>query len=91
MQNAIEVSVRPVEKGSVATVHVNAGSDRTEHLVSVLPEDLARYGAEDVGDLVRRSFEFLLEREPASSILREFRINEIERYFPEFATVIRSG
>jgi hypothetical protein len=40
-------------------------------------------------DLVRRSFEFLLEREPASSILREFRITDIERYFPEYPTVIR--
>lgn len=91
MQNAIAVSVRPIEGGSLVTVYVNGGSDRTQHLVTVLAEDLERYGAKDVPDLVRRSFKFLLEREPASSILREFRINEIERYFPEFASVIRSG
>ena len=35
-------------------------------------------------DLVWSSFEFLLEREPATSILREFGIREIERYFPEY-------
>ena len=28
------------------------------------------------------------EREPATSILREFRITDIERYFPEYPTVI---
>lgn len=88
MENRIDVSVRPIENGSLATVHVSAGAERTEHDVTVLAEDLERYGATDVADLVRRSFAFLLEREPASSILREFRITDIERYFPEFRTAI---
>ena len=83
------MSVRPADGGSLATVHVNAGAERTQHLVTVLAEDLQRYGATEAADLVRRSFEFLLEREPASSILREFRITDIERYFPEFPAVIR--
>ena len=39
-------------------------------------------------DLVRASFLFLLEREPASSILRRFRLDVIERYFPEYRTEI---
>lgn len=90
MQNAIEVRVEREEGGSTATVHVNAGGERTEHKVRVADEDLERYGATDPGDLVRRSFEFLLEREPASSILREFRISDIERYFPEYPSVIRA-
>jgi hypothetical protein len=33
---------------------------------------------------VRRSFDFLLEREPPSSILRTFDLAVIGRYFPEY-------
>lgn len=89
MQNVIDVTIEREEGGSTATVHVNAGGEKTEHIVRIADEDLERYGASDPADLVRRSFEFLLEREPASSILREFRITEIERYFPEYPAVIR--
>jgi hypothetical protein len=32
----------------------------------------------------RQSVEFLLEREPASSILSEFSLDDISRYFPEY-------
>lgn len=35
-------------------------------------------------DLLRRSFEFLLEREPKESILSRFRLPVIARYFPEY-------
>jgi len=53
--------------------------------VRVSQADLDRWGAGGpVEDLVRRSFEFLLEREPAGSILREFDLAVIQRYFPEF-------
>lgn len=86
---AIDVTVERTEGGSVATVRVRAAGKSTQHRVGVMDEDLARYGATDAADLVRRSFEFLLEREPAASILREFRITEIEKYFPEYAAAIR--
>jgi hypothetical protein len=33
---------------------------------------------------VRKSFEFLLEREPKESILRQFDITKISYYFPDF-------
>jgi hypothetical protein len=39
-------------------------------------------------ELVRASFEFLLEREPASSILRKFSVHVISRYFPEYPAEI---
>ena len=35
-------------------------------------------------ELVERSFEFLLAREPASSILSEFDLKQINTYFPEY-------
>ena len=44
----------------------------------------ARFGDEDLERVVRTSFEFLLEREPASSILGEFSLEVIARYFPEY-------
>jgi hypothetical protein len=34
--------------------------------------------------LVERSFEFLLEREPNTSILRRFELSVIQTYFPEY-------
>jgi hypothetical protein len=44
--------------------------------------------AVEIQDLVRRSFDFLLEREAAGSILPRFELAEIERYFPEFDQAI---
>ena len=39
-------------------------------------------------ELIRRSFEFLLAREPKESILREFELPIIQKYFPEYETQI---
>lgn len=71
---------------------------RTEHTVTVSAASLARWGMagkgskeHDVEDLVRRSFEFLLEREPATSILRRFDLSVIESYFPEYDELLRSS
>jgi hypothetical protein len=38
--------------------------------------------------LVKKSFEFLLEREPNTSILRHFDLTVISRYFPEYEVTI---
>jgi hypothetical protein len=47
-----------------------------------LPED-------DLERVVRESFDFLLEREPASSIMSEFSLDVISRYFPEYPQELR--
>ena len=60
--------------------------DGTVHSVTV-PEDLIeemRLPEDDLERVVRESFEFLLEREPASSIMREFSLDVIPTYFPEY-------
>ncbi len=36
-----------------------------------------------------QAFRFLLEREPNTAILVEFDLSDINRYFPEFETVIK--
>jgi hypothetical protein len=84
----IAVSIRPHGDGHVAEVTVR-DRIRTTHQVRVSPAERERYGAGDVADLVRRSFEFLLARESNASILREFDLSAIERYFPEYSTEIR--
>jgi hypothetical protein len=87
----IDVLMTPRERGWTCRVTVRDSSGTSSHEVRVTPEDLARYGSgtEDPEALVRRSFEFLLEREPRGAILRSFDLSEIERYFPEYPEAIR--
>jgi hypothetical protein len=79
--------------GWVCQVAVELRGQRTEHTVTVSLASLALWGAgseqKDVEDLVRRSFEFLLEREPPTAILRQFELSTIESYFPEYDELIR--
>jgi hypothetical protein len=76
--------------GSVYRVVVEQGRNTTTHEVTVTPEDVARYAPGATPErLLEASFEFLLEREPASSILSRFALPVIERYFPEYPRVIR--
>lgn len=84
----IVVSVRGSGDGQIAEVTVHDG-ETTRHRVRVSHADRERYGGGDVADLVKRSFEFLLAREESTSILREFDLSTIERYFPEYAREIR--
>jgi len=39
--------------------------------------------------LIEKSFQFLLERESNTSILRTFDLSVIERYFPEYSREIK--
>jgi hypothetical protein len=84
------VSVRAVADGDSwrCEVNVDQADERTHHVVMVRPADLERWAsgtdANDVHDLVARSFDFLLEREPPNSILATFELSVIQRYFPEY-------
>jgi hypothetical protein len=86
----IVVSVRESGDGHVADVIVN-DRETTTHRVRISRSERERYGGQDVADLVKRSFEFMLAREANTSILREFDLSTIERYFPEYAReIVRS-
>ncbi len=78
----------PDGPGWKCEVTVEHGGSRTRHTVRVSPDDVSRWAAandrEPVEDLVARSFAFLLEREPPTSILRSFDLSVIPRYFPEY-------
>ena len=66
-------------------VTVYEGGSWTRHVVRVSERDLARWArGRTAEDLVRDSFAFLLQREPKESILKEFDLSVIERYFPEY-------
>jgi hypothetical protein len=75
------------DAGWTCQVTVDDGDGRpTTHVVTLAATDLARLapGARDPHDLVTRSFAFLLEREPKSSILARFALVVIGRYFPDW-------
>lgn len=82
----LQVVCRPSAAGWSCSVRVGEDAGATSHEVSVSADDLARLapGAADPAELVRASFEFLLEREPRESILRNFELPVIGRYFPEY-------
>jgi hypothetical protein len=78
-----------VERGAEAgtfLVVVTEGRTRSSHEVVLDDAYYRRLTAGRVApeELVRRSFEFLLEREPKESILTTFRLPVIARYFPEY-------
>jgi len=85
---SIEVAATPTQSGWLCGVRIG---DVSEHTVDVTTSDLDRLApGSSVEDLVRRSFEFLLEREPPQSILRRFALSDIERYFPDYPNAITS-
>ncbi len=77
--------------GWTCFVAIRDGATVSEHEVRVTHADLDRFdpAATDPTDLVERSFAFLLEREPPSSILRSFDLPVIGRYFPDYEATIR--
>jgi len=89
----LSVRVEPSGDGWSCQVSVESQGQRSQHSVTVTRADLERWGRgteePDVEDLVRRSFEFLLEREPPSSILASFQLSVIRRYFPEYDRLFR--
>ena len=64
---------------------------KTSHLVTVSPEYCEKLtgGAVPASKLVKKSFEFLLEHEPNTNILRTFDLPTIQRYFPEYERTIQ--
>ena len=87
----IDVQTTPTGEGWSFNVTVSEGSSQTTHRVKMTHDAYQDLSGEACtpDELVRRSFEFLLEREPKESILREFDITVISRYFPYYETEIK--
>lgn len=67
-------------------VEVTEGDETTSHKVIVPRALLDEWGLEEADSerVIRESFAFLMEREPATSILPEFSLAIISRYYPEY-------
>ncbi len=98
----LEAQVRSDEESVVVSgeagrydVEVSSRGSVSAHTVEV-PTGYSKklgWGEHRELEVVRESFAFLLEREPASSILPSFRLDVISRYFPEYESEMkrRSG
>jgi hypothetical protein len=82
----IDVRTAPEGEGWAFQVTVSEGGGQTSHRVTMSRNTYQQLTAEvcTPEELVRTSFEFLLEREPKESILHEFEITVISRYFPDY-------
>ena len=78
--DASKFRVRVIEPGSESTHEVTLDAKNHAKLAgdAATPEEL-----------IRKSFEFLLEREPKESILGRFDLPVIGRYFPEYEREIK--
>lgn len=85
----MNLRVDPLADGSWH-VRIQDRGTTSQHVVTVPPGYAGKlgYGRVSDADLVRASFAFLLDREPASSILPRFALDVIARYFPDYTISI---
>jgi hypothetical protein len=79
------IEIKKKGENEFAVVVEEKGS-KTQHIVS-LDDDYYYFltqGKVSKEGLIRKSFQFLLEREPKESILSRFNLKVIKSYFPEF-------
>ena len=82
---SLEVRCRREPDGFSCEVAVSEAGSSTHHRVRVRTPDFDRWArGRSAEQLVRDAFEFLLKRESKESILREFDLSVIKRYFPDF-------
>jgi hypothetical protein len=72
-------------KGYRCYVDISDSRSASHHLVRVSHQDFEHWARGRLPDeLVRDSFDFLLARESKESILKDFDLSLIHRYFPEY-------
>lgn len=87
---AERIDITRTQQG-IYDVQVVDGAQTTTHRVDASREVVAAVASGATIDeidleekVVRVSFEYLLEREPADEILDEFALNDISKYFPSY-------
>jgi hypothetical protein len=84
----IHVACEATPAGWRCAAEVDDGRTAGRHEVIVAADDAERLavarGQADVERLVYETFDFLLDREPRSSILDWFDLTAVESYFPGF-------
>jgi hypothetical protein len=76
---------------NVEVIESDGSGSKTNHEVTMNKDYyLAQTGGSIIPEeFVKKSFEFLLEREDKNSILQRFDITQIKDYFPEFEKEIK--
>jgi hypothetical protein len=87
---SLKIEVEKVD-ASHFRVRIIEGGGETSHDVTLNPKDHTRLAGASVApeELIRKSFEFLLERESKESILGRFDLTVISRYFPDYEREIK--
>ena len=81
----VEVRCTADGKGYRCAVDVSDAAGSSHHVVRVSAKDFERWSrGRSAERLVADSFGFLLAREPKESILKEFDLAVIRRYFPDY-------
>lgn len=64
----------------------------TIHRVTIEPSNYKKLTSGKISPeiLIEKSFDFLLQRESNTSILRSFELNVIVHYFPDYERIIKS-
>jgi hypothetical protein len=82
---SVDVHCAAEGDGYRCVVDVSDMTGTTRHVVRVSGNDFDRWRrGRSAEELVRDSFAFLLGREPKESILKEFDLSVIQRYFPDY-------
>lgn len=68
------------------TVASEKNADASVHTVRVDTAYVEQLGweVENTATLIRKSFKFLLDREPKEAILSKFELRDIAQYFPDY-------
>lgn len=85
--------LRQKSRGDLFVVRVSEENSSTQHYVFV-PHEYFKHITQEVltvEEFIRKSFEFLLSREPKEAILAEFDISTIQQHFPGFEKVIKTA
>ena len=88
-----------IKKNSISIEVINSNTfkvtisaiKKTEHFVTVTQAFLNQFSKynKNPESIVIHSFEFLLDREPNTSILKNFDIQDISKFFPEYIDNIK--
>jgi len=84
------MTIRVVSSGNNTYQVTVESATATQHTVTLTPDYRQKLtgGRVPAETLIQKSFEFLLERESNTSILRSFELPVIQRYFPEYERTI---
>ena len=86
-----DITITPMEPGHYG-VQISEGDTTTSHRVAVpdaLLDDLGLNGV-DPELVVRETIGFLLDREPATSIMDEFSLEQVSGFFPDYYDELRA-